>query len=278
MTTFRAFADRWQDTILPLKKPATVVTFRSHLGLFRASALGEMPLASIDTPSVQAVLTAQAARVSPRTVRNRWVTLHTVLAAAQREKLLAEIPKPVLPRSRRRPEQPSLEPAAMRDAIRKLEGQYKVLYAVLAETGVRIGEALAIWPSAIDLKRRTLTVERALFNGRVGECKTVSSYRKLCLSEGLCGLLEPLVQKTDEGKTIFQTSRGTPLWPAWIRRVVDPLLGAEYPFHAFRRGNISLLHKHIGVPQAILARRVGHTLEDITLGVYCQTSAEDDYP
>lgn len=277
MTTFSTFADRWQATVLPLKRPSTVVAFRSHLGLFRASPLGEMPLSTIDTPSVQAVLTLQASSVAPCTVRNRWLTLRTVLAAAHREKLLAEIPKPVLPRGRK-PEQPSFTAEEMRDIVGALDGQLKVFYALLAETGVRVGEALALWPVAVDLKRRVLTVERAMFNGKVGECKTDSSYRKLCLSEGMCEMLAPLVQKTDDRKPIFHTSKGTALWPAEIRRVVDAQVGNPAPFHAFRRGNVSLCHKKLGMPLAILARRVGHALEDITLGVYVQTSVEDDRP
>jgi integrase len=277
--TFQDFSSQWQEEILPLKKPATQAQFKSHLKLFNAT-FGPLPLPEITSRAVQKFIGTQTKTKSPTTVKNIWLTLRLILGHAQQEGLLSALPKPVLPK-RGRVAQQWLTSAQMRDVLGAASGPHQVFYALLAETGLRIGEALALQPRGgrnnptyVDLAKQTLSVRKSVYNGAKGELKTLNSTRDLCLSSWLCGLLAPMIEDTPSDGFVFRTSKGTPWWPGEVLKhqaEVMKSVGIEpVGFHAWRRGVITLCASELQMPETIIAQRVGHEAAGMTLGVYSQ--------
>jgi integrase len=273
--TFESFADRWKQTILPMKKPASVATLSSHLRLL-SSKIGPRPLPDLAYTEVQQVFTALAETHSPRSCRNIFGAYRIVCSQAKRERLIEKFPVPVLPKLKKT-KQDWLSLVQMSQIIKACDEKYRPFACLLAESGVRIGEALGLMVS--DLDGQTLRIERSIWGGLEGLPKTDNALRKFYVSKHLAEMLRG---SSSRGKYFFQTRAGTPWWPTEVRKYLDPvMIGLGIPpmgFHSWRRGNITALASTMGVPTKIISTRVGHAAEGLTLGVYCQNIDGADKP
>jgi len=275
--TFEEYANQWTRTVLPLSKPATVATMKSHLKTLNAG-LGAHPL-DVAYPVVQAVFTDLSLKHAPKTVRNIHSSYHNIMSAAVREDVIAKVPKIALPKAVRT-EQEWLDLDAMKRIIIDSRSTHRPLYALLAETGLRIGEALGLQEQDINATNRTLQVQRSVYNGKVQSPKTQSAYRTLALSPKLTDILADKLSG-NPGDFLFKSVTGTPLWPDKILlRDLHPLLKdlklEPVGFHAFRRGNATLLCSVLGCPEKIAAYRLGHQAPGLTLGLYAQSWCDID--
>lgn len=278
MLTFSEYSEQWVRTVLPLSKPATVATMKSHLKTLNA-ALGAQPL-DVAYPVVQAVFTDLSLKHAPKTVRNIHSTYHNIMSAAVREDAVAKVHKIALPKAARS-EQDWLDLDAMKRIIIDSGSTHQLLYALLAETGLRIGEALGLQVRDINVEAGTLTIQRSLYNGKVQTPKTAAAYRTLTLSPGLLAMIRPQSGQIRPDDFLFKSSAGTPLWPDKILlRDLHPLLRdlklQTVGLHAFRRGNATLLCSVLGCPEKIAAYRLGHQSPGLTLGLYAQTFRDID--
>lgn len=275
--TLTEFIDRWETQVLSLKKPSTVASMQGHLSYIRSrfSSFSELTY-----PRIQSFATDLAKSKSPKTTKNYWATFHLLLAQAQREGLVSDYPKPVLPKAVR-PEQEWLTADQMKKIISCSEEPYATFLYLLAETGMRIGEAVGLkWG---DINGLTCNISRSVYQGRAGTPKTSSSYRSLGVSNLLSCKLAGWRKFCDSSPDswIFGTSNQTPWWPRelYTRRLL-PNYGwcgiKPVGFHAWRRGNITMC-ANIGVPEAVIAQRVGHKIPTITLGVYCQKVEDKEW-
>lgn len=277
MMTFSEYVSQWTRTVLPLMKPASISTVRSHLKqLTEAFGIG-----ALDTPypTVQAFFTDLSIRQAPKTVRNVFSTYRNLMSAALREGLVSKVPKIALPKAART-EQDWLDLASMKRIIIDSKSTHRPLYALLSETGLRIGEALGLQKQDINTTNRTLQVQRSIYNGKVQAPKTQAAYRTLALSTKLTDILADIVSGNPED-FLFKSSVGTPLWPDKILlRDLHPLLKdlklEPVGFHAFRRGNATLLCSVLGCPEKIAAYRLGHQAPGLTLGLYAQSWRDID--
>jgi len=269
--TFSEYANQWTRTVLPLSKPATVATMKSHLKTLNAG-LGDQPI-DVAYPVVQAVFTDLALKHAPKTVRNIHSTYHNIMSAAVREGVITKVPKVALPKAARS-EQDWLDLDAMKRIIRDSRPTHRTLYALLSETGLRIGEALGLQVQDVSGEAGTLEIKRSLYNGKVQTPKTEAAYRTLTLSTYLTDMLKDILSGNPED-FIFKSGAGTPLWPDKILlRDLHPLLKDlkldPVGLHAFRRGNATLLCSVLGCPEKIAAHRLGHRAPGLTLGLYAQ--------
>ncbi len=274
METFGEFATRWQQTILPMKKRASVDTLSCHLRLL-SRTLGPRPLTELTYPEVQKAFSALADTHSPRSCRNIFGAYSILLSQAKREKLVENFPIPVLPKMRKI-EQDWLELDQMRAIIKAADKKHKPLVALLSEAGPRIGECLGLMASDID--GQTLRIERSIYRGFTQDPKTDAAVRKMYLSAQLTSLLRNCAT---EGY-LFRVRDGGPAWPTELQKKVNLLLASigiePVGFHAFRRGCASALASQFGMPTKILGSRLGHSHADLTLGVYAQTVDGADKP
>jgi integrase len=269
--TFTEYAAQWVRTVLPLSKPATIATMTSHLKTLIAG-LGAQPL-DAPYPVVQAVFTDLSLKHAPKTVRNIHSTYHNIMSAAAREGVITKVHKVALPKAARS-EQDWLDLDAMKRIIRDSRPTHRTLYALLSETGLRIGEALGLQVRDVNVEAGTLEIQRSVYNGKVQTPKTDAAYRVLTLSSHLMNMLKDHLSENPED-FIFKSAAGTPLWPDKILlRDLHPLLKdlklEPVGLHAFRRGNATLLCSVLGCPEKIAAHRLGHRAPGLTLGLYAQ--------
>jgi integrase len=86
--------------------------------------------------------------------------------------------------------QPTFAAETMSSIVRKAEGQEQVLYALLAGTGLRVGEAFVLEIRHLSADCRTITVEQSCWEGDIQTPKTRNAYRKVALCASLADLLK----------------------------------------------------------------------------------------
>jgi integrase len=272
-TTFDAFSEVWQRDYLSLQKPATQSATRSYLKRLRA-AFGNRDMRSIGAGDVQRLIAKSTADgLSPKTIRSLWNAISQIWQAALAQTLVdAVLPKPKLPRNPKK----KARFFTLRDVSRIIdasEGEHRVFYWLLAETGIRSGELAGLRLEDIDGER--LTVNQSVWHGKAQTPKTDNSVRTLGLSPQLASLLgEQIARQRSKGHGyVFSSENGTP-WDmnVYRRRKLAKLLTslgiAQAGFHAFRHFNVSLMDA-LHVPLKTIQERIGHALTgSFTLDVY----------
>lgn len=260
--TFREYCQQFVEQILVLKKPATQATVKSHIKKMEPT-LGEIPL-PLDYQSIQKFFTGLAKEQTAKSLHNIWSSLHMILAQAKREGIISgDIPKPVLPKMTR-VKQGYLTVTQMRAIIRELREPQQTFFLMLAETGMRIGEAIGLQAGDI-LEDGSLDIQRSVYNGIPQTPKTASAVRVVALSDNLFSRLREITKNRKPEEYVFRTRTGKPWWPSDILRHLPKPIG----FHAWRRGNATVM-AGIGVPEKIAAMRLGHSMPGLTFGLYAQ--------
>ena len=121
--------------------------------------------------------------------------------------------------------------------ISKAEGQYQVLYALLAGIGLRIEEAFAL--QVEDIEHSVIRVHHSMWNGKRYSPKTAAGLREVDIHHSLAELLHNHVIGRCTG-FVFRSAVGTPLARSNVlRRSLHKILGKmgreKCGFHAFRR-------------------------------------------
>lgn len=155
-TTFRQQAKSWMYQIQTRKRSpisaATAAGYQSYINKWLEPILGDLPLSAIDNKTgKELVAKLYAAKLSSKTIVEIIGAMKEVVASAidgngrqmfPREWNHEYMDVPVVdPKKQHRP---TLTSAQVTEVIKTAGRRYQVLYALLAGTGLRIGEALAI--------------------------------------------------------------------------------------------------------------------------------------
>lgn len=120
--------------------------------------------------------------------------------------------------------------------------RYYPLFFVLAGTGERLGEALAIQDGDLDLNAQTIRIARAFSEDGTLDTPKSGHGRTVDLSQALTAVLAIHLKTmkqdrlkhswTDQTPWLFVTKNGTPLDPANVRRAMTSVLKkAKLPLH-----------------------------------------------
>jgi integrase len=168
----------------------------------------------------------------------------------------------------------------MRLVIDTAAEPYKTYYWILAETGIRCGEACGLTIPNLLLDLGAIKITQKVWRGKIETVKSKKGNR-LCeispqLAEHLRGYLRSW--RPNRLGLLFATSNGTP-WDADLvrkRKLYSLLkkLGIERcGFHAFRHGNETVMDGE-GVPMATRQNRLGHSDARTTMK-YTHVISED---
>jgi integrase len=165
--------------------------------------------------------------------------------------------------------QPTFAAETMSSIVRKAEGQDQVLYALLAGTGLRVGEAFGLEIRHLSADCRTITVEQSCWEGDIQTPKTRNAYRKVALCASLADLLKAFVGDRQSG-LLFTNRTGKPLSQTnLLRRSLHPILAelsiGKAGFHAMRRFRTTWLRKK-RAPEDLIKFWLGHAEESVTDG------------
>ncbi|HWO83269.1 MAG TPA: site-specific integrase [Solirubrobacterales bacterium] len=222
---------------------------------------------------------AQGKRLGDRTIANATIPLRAGLATAKREGLIRHNPAQGLalpPRQQLEGDEIKVfTPEQLATVVGHAPERHRLLLELLAATGLRISEAIALQRLHVQLEGEPeVCVRRALVRGRIEPPKTKHG-REVRLSDSLAAKLRAhLAARPDQDSTaiLFPNESGAPLDPTNLRpRVLKPLVRqAEAPwagFHTFRH-TFASLHLKRGTNLLQLSRALGHHSPAFTLTRY----------
>jgi len=132
---------------------------------------------------------------------------------------------------------------------------------LLAGTGLRIGEALALKRGDLSPDCQVLSVQRSIWHGREQEPKTPAAIRMIDIPESLAAVLLECV--ADKSGYLFTTRNGSrPLAQRNVHRALHDS-GAKAGFHAFRRFRTQELRR-ARVPEDLIGFWLGHARRTVT--------------
>ncbi len=146
--TFRSFVeDRWKPDVYPTLKFSSQKFYTNMIDAHLIPVFGDTQLRLITKDAVQSFLNAKTKSGSSwKTVKHIRTAFGTIIEAAVRDDLLISNPVRKTRFPRRGPAEESLEisPATIQTILEKLPERSRAIATLLAATGLRIGELLAL--------------------------------------------------------------------------------------------------------------------------------------
>ena len=299
-STLATWIDEWSRTSLEAssRKPSTKALYRMlarvHLS---AAPLGTMTLGAIRPTHVEALTERmRASGLSDSTVRTTYTVLRAVLDGAVRDRLIAEnvavkVKRPaVTSRADGRDEARHLSPIDVRAVLEAAAGtRHAAVLSLIATTGIRRGEALALRWEDVDLEAGVVRVRGTL--SRVGAellwtvPKTAKSRRDVKITPGTAALLKShrVAQATEKLRAgsqwsnarglVFTTELGQPIDPRNLFRAFVAAVkrsgidGDGVGLHTLRHSAATAM-LDAGVPLHVVSRMLGHSSVAITGDIY----------
>jgi integrase len=282
-TTFKQQADFWIEVVQKRKrkpvKQHTVSFWKTALNYVNP-LIGDIPLSAVNNKLVRDHVIAKMAsetrddapRFSPKTITSYVSVVKMVVASAVDENGEALYPVKWNHDFMDLPEITEQNtPMFTGDEITKIvanaEGQFAVLYALLAGTGLRIGEALALHIE--DVKGGVISVHNTLckVTNELQSPKTKNGVREIDMHSSLAIALHSLIVNRRAG-FVFQSEIGGPLHQSnLLRRSLHPILAKmkreACGFHSFRRFRNTHLRK-ARVPDGLIQYWMGHAPDSMT--------------
>jgi len=215
-------------------------------------AIGDMPLGNVNNITVKPLVdTMKKAKLSAKTVNEYVKYVKQVVGSLrngetgepihQRKWDNAVMDVPVVNRKQQR--RPTLKANAISQLVKLSQGQEQALYVLLAATGMRISEALALETKHITNGGRTIEVRQQVDRDtpRIVKClKTDAAYRDVDLHPDIAEYLQVFIN--GKNGLLFTTREGTPhlhnnIEDRWLTQRLtamnldEPGMG----WHAFRR-------------------------------------------
>ena len=279
--TFSEQAERWLDHMRNRKRkpisPKTASDWEYCLEKWLTPNLGRMLLAPINNGTMKELVKRMAAAgLSPKTIQNYVQVVKMVVASAVNEDGEQLYPRqwnhdfidmPVVKNQKR----PTFTSDEVTRLVAASEGKYRVLFALLAGTGMRIGEALAL--DVKDFHDNMLTVRKSAWQKVIKGTKTDSGDRDLDIHPLLTAMLREFIGDRTEGfifgtvgkgKLRNQFSGKPDTQQNILGRVLHPTLQAlgleKRGEHAFRRFRVTWLRKQWrhGFPRDLEHYWIGH--------------------
>lgn len=271
-TTFKQQSERWLDhlatrTRKPVK-PATIAGWQQALNAWILPNIGAKLLSEVSNGVLRELVGKMtAAKLSPKTILNYTQVVKLVVASAVNEEGDQIYPRkwnhdfiglPIVQKEKQH--RPTVTETELAEILSSVKERYAMLIALLAGTGLRIGEALGLKTSDLSPDCRAMHVRRSIWRGEEQEPKTPNAIRVIDLPETLAQVLRSYV--AGENGYLFATAKGRPLQPRNVLRILHDT-GKRVGFHAFRRYRAAVLRK-AQVPEDLITLWLGHarTLTD----------------
>ncbi len=246
-TTIAGFAPVYLQDVVSLMKPASARSVRSIVSHYIVPMLGHYRLEMIvGRVPQQFIAKLHAKKLARKSLINCLVVLGRMLDLATDQgygvtrfsRRHVKLPPDELDH-----DEPVFTPEDRDRIVAAAEMPWRVLYAILGELGLRIGEGIGLTWEHIDFEASIIRVRQAVVLGRIQTLKSKNSKADLPMSEKLSALLAEyrLSWRENPGGLLFTSVRQKPLWADSLRRYqFAPLLIAlKIPvagFHAFRHG------------------------------------------
>jgi integrase len=269
---------QWQALVLPTLKLSTQHGYKNVLRKHVLPYWRSWRLRDIGRLDIQQwVADKFRQRQGWQTVRNSWTLLSGILeTAVEYGYLLTNSARGVKFPPKELKDAPSI--IAGTDFVKllaQLKEPYRTMLSLIAATGLRIGELLALRWRVLDLEHGTLAVRESLFEGKFQSPKTRKARRTIPLGPNAVTALESHRQRstrTAPEDLVFSTQTGKPMRESKILTellqpaAVEAGLG-RVTWHQFRHIHSSLLND-LKIPPKIAQEQLGHASIQTTLNIY----------
>jgi integrase len=284
-STFRAQAAKWIGSLSTRRrkpvKPATISAWQHALDKWVLPSLGDKFLGDVSNGALRDLVEKMAtAGLSAKTIVNYAQVVKLVVASAVDANGENVYPRkwnhdfiglPIVKKEEQR--RPTVSESELEEILTNVASErFAMLFALLAGTGLRIGEALAlekgprrnaeglIVNTSLSADCRVLYVRRSIWSGREQQPKTPSAVRDVDIAEPLARLLKQHV--ADKPGYLFATKSGRPLGQ---RNVLRALHASEKKvgLHSFRRFRTETLRR-ARVPEDLTTMWLGHSKQTVT--------------
>jgi len=271
-TTFGERAERWQDEMKARRrrpvKPATLDGWRHTLNKWLLPLVGDVRLADCGNKVLKNVIDAMNKQgLSAQTIITHTRVLKMVVASAVNEEGEQLYPRkwnhdfcglPVIDPTKQH--RPTITKPEVERLLTQINPRFQVLVALLAGTGLRIGEALGLQVDDFTDECQVLHVRRSVWQCKVQSPKTPNAVRIVDINEQLGKVLRQYIA----GRTgfLFATRDGKPLSQRNVHRAFITA-GATSGFHGFRRFRAETLRRE-RVPEDLVRFWLGHAGASIT--------------
>jgi len=269
-TTIRQQAEWWMASLPARKrrpvKPATISGWQDALNAWVLPNIGDKLLSEVSNSVVRELVERMSeAGLSAKTIVNYVQVVKLVLASAVNQEGEQVYPRkwnhdfiqlPVVCKEKQH--RPMVTEADLGAILHGVKSKYAVLFALLAGTGLRIGEALAVRPTDFGPDCRVLHVRRSIWRGQEQEPKTSSAVRVVDIPETLACVLRSFIAGISG--YLFATEQGKSLQQRNVLRVLHSV--KRVGFHAFRRFRLTWLRKS-SVPKDLEGFWMGHAPEEV---------------
>ena len=276
--TFREFAAKWLARQKPNLKTSSYEKYAGVVNKELIVKFGDTQMSKIDTEMIQDWLTGLSTRgLKPSSVNTYFATMRKLMADAVKWEYVhinpaAIVDRPKIPKT----EIDFLSPeeiGRLLTAAKNKPRDHAVLM-VLAMTGLRIGEALALSWDDIDLEAKTISITKNVHAGVISTPKTAGSRRKVIFPEALKMELMnyQLTCPITKANLVFPSQAGTPLDRNHVRnRMLSPALiraGLRHvTVHSLRHSYATMLIAQ-GENLKFIQRQLGHSSMRVTFDRY----------
>lgn len=212
---FRKFTEEyWLPSVKPALKYSTKQHYEYVLNVHLYPEFGETQLRLISRDVIQEFLFRKFQDLSWKTVKHIRTVFGTVFKAAEDAGLVSEnaVLKTRLPRRGPVPERVVIQPEDIRKLLGNLPEPSRSIAGLLAFTGMRIGEVLALRWHDVDLASGSIRIRQTVYEGHFDEPKTKRSNRTVPLGpKGLAILSARKPETPNPEALIFGTRKNTPL-------------------------------------------------------------------
>lgn len=286
--TVGSFLTHWlEEVVQPKSRYSTLRSYKQIVNNHLIPGIGNIPISKLSPQSVSAFLKSKhddgiSAEHLRRVLRAalsdavRWDLIPRNVAS------LAACPK------RSKAEIRYLDPDQARQFLDAIKGhQHEALYTTALAVGIRLGEALGLKWTDLDLQSGTLTIRRQIqrVHGKLQfvDPKTSNARRTIPLPEFAVKALQSLWvrqqledkelsgEKWQDHGLVFTSSIGTPCDERNVRRSLTKILCTnglpKLRFHDLRHSCATLLLSQGTDPRTIM-QTLGHSQISLTLNTY----------
>jgi integrase len=290
--TVRAYFETWIDSYAGRTRHGlrdnTRDGYRQMMEAHVLPALGHVRLSRLRQRHLRELATVMFGKGLKRnTVRLAVAPLRAMLATAVADGEIQanpaigyRLPQPPTPVADEPERAKALTENELRKLLAALPERRRLLFELMAHTGLRIGEVLALQWQHIDFGRRRVLVRRRWYRGSFGPPKSRYGKRDVPITEGMARELWELRKQTKAGDDalVFPSSVGTPMDLPNLRKVFAPAAKAAgvpwATFHTLRHTCATMLFRH-GLNPKQVQGWLGHHAASFTMDTYVHLLPDD---